>query len=305
MPPHVFAVGPDRIAYGRFERSGGGFAVTSYHVRPLPPDTFIEGLLGGPLKEPTVFREVLADLLTALPAPVKGASLVLPDAWMRIAYAGGGDLPRDTAQRQEVLRWKLKRLVPFRVEELRVEGREVSPLADGEPRLLLGFALESLVEQVEEAFDEAGIRLGHITNESLAALAAVAEADPSGGLNGVAVVSEDGYTLLFARGEEPLLYRYKGGLGDVAPAARPGLVVRDLRLTRSFLAEQLAGAEPGRVVLVSEPQVEAEWMAWLADGFGRSPERLAPAHLPSLQGAPNVDLAEMVPLLGAAAGEVA
>ena len=56
----------------------------------------------------------------------------------------------------------LKRLVPFRVDELRIGAQEVEPLpnqpAEEPERLLLGFAVDQLLTQVEDAF--AALRRG-------------------------------------------------------------------------------------------------------------------------------------------------
>ncbi len=135
-----------------------------------------------------------------------------------------------------MLRWKLKRLVPFRVDELRVSAAEVAPLpgpGGAPPALLLGFAVEQLLVQVEDAFNAAGVRLGQISNVSLSLLAAT-DPPPGGGFAALMVVEDEGYTLVFSRGGEPVLHRYKGFAGALPEASRGSFVGRDLRLTRKL-----------------------------------------------------------------------
>jgi hypothetical protein len=321
-PPQAFALRPDRLAFAGFGREGApgpgeAFALRERHVEELPPESFQHGLLGGPLREPAAFGQAVERLVERIGAPVGEASLTIPDAWLRVAFAESGELPASAAERDEVLRWKLKRLVPFRVEELRVDAAEVPPLpGQQEPRrLLLGFAIEPLLAQLEAAFAAAGVRLGRITGESLALLAAVdlPETASDRALPALALVDDAGYALLFARAGWPLLHRYKAAAGAPASGSGPGgapafdrrLVVRALALTRTFLAAQVPGATISRVVLASPPEAEPAWREWLDEGLGVTSEPLGPEHLPplSVAGPPPV-WRDLAPLLGAVREEV-
>lgn len=326
-PPNAFALDGGRLAYGRFGREPAGWRFAEYHVEPLPPDAFQQGPLGGPLRDPAVFDAVLGRLLERFAQPVEEGALVLPDAWLRLAFAESGPLPDGPRERDEVLRWKLRRLVPFRVDELRLDAVEVTPLpAQDEPRrLLLGFAIDALLNQLEEAFERAGIRIGRLTSASLAALAALTVADEGAagddglGLTALALVEGGGYTLVAARGGEPVLHRYKGLAGGVPAAARGDFVRRDLMLTRNFLAESLPGIRFERVLVAAPPEEEAAWVAWLGDGLGEPARALGPGELPILTGAaapvrgaaapvrgavPGLEWRQVAPLLGSVRQEI-
>jgi len=326
VPPDVFAVEPGRLAYGRFVRTPEGFEPAAFEEQELPPNLFQSGLLGGPVREPEALDAALASLLERIEDPIQGASLVVPDTWLRVAFTEVGELPSDPKAREEVLRWKLKRLVPFRVEELRLGAVEVEPLPRSESseephRLLLGFGLEALLRQMETAFDRADIHLGQITSASLALLGLLAEtgagatdlADepPAHEMTALALVENGGYTLSFARQGEPVLQRFKGAAVDLSEAARGGLVERDLKLTRRFLEEQFPSEHLGRVVLVAPPEREPEWTEWLEAGLGRPVEPLSRRHLPlsqdhALAGAGTAPpWRRLAPMLGAASREVA
>lgn len=330
VPPHAFAVEPERLRYARFaptaEGSAGGVQLTAFHEEALPPKQFQSGLLGGPLREPETFEATLSSLLEQVEEPVREASLVIPDTWLRLTFTEVGELPSNPDKRREVLRWKLKRQVPFRVEELRLAAVEVEPLPHsegGEPhRLLLGFALEALLDGMEDAFQKAGVRLGQITSASLALLALLSEtaigadaeaatgAGPEG-LLALALVENGAYTLAFARHGEPVLQRFKASAADLSEAARGSFVERDLRLTRRFLEEQYPSEGLDRVVLVCPPEREPEWTEWLETGFERPVEPLSRRHLPLAPGGLLDDPAggppwrRLAPMLGAASREVA
>jgi type IV pilus assembly protein PilM len=302
-PPHAFALDERRLAYGRFEAAGGGHELRELRRVELPPDSFAPGALGGAPRDAAAFAERLGQLLAGLSAPVTQASLVLPDAWLRVTFVEIGDLPRTHEAREEVLRWKLKRLVPFRVDDLRLNWCEVAPLPQqAEPRrLLVAFGLEVVLAALEAAFAARGVWLGRITSESLALLPAVDPALTAAGLAVVAVPHAGGYTLLFTRLGEPVFHRFKGFEGGAD--AGSGSVARDLRLTRAFVAEQLPEAPLERVVLASPPARAAQWAVWLEEGFGREAEPLESLQLP-LSATDRLAWAEVAPMLGAVRQEV-
>jgi hypothetical protein len=182
----------------------------------------------------------------------------------------------------------------------------VAPLPQqAEPRrLLVAYGLEALLAQLEEAFAARGVWIGRIISESLALVPAVGEPLADAGLGALAVVRNGGYTLLFSRRGEPVLYRYKS-LDDAQAggAAASATVERDLRLTRAFVADQLPDLALDRVVLAANPETGRGWQEWLGSGLGRAAEPIEALRLP-LASAERVGWMEVAPMLGAARQEV-
>lgn len=307
-PPHVFSLDGERLRYGQFARDRHGFRLRVFRERPLPRDPFQHGPLGGPLRDPMGFRTLVGELVKAIPGGgVREASLVLPDAWLRITFTESGDLPSSADALDEVLRWKLRRLVPFRVDDLRIGATEVSPVPGQEEprRLLLGFAVEQLLAQVEEAFTAAGVRIGQVSNTSLSLLAAVEPSAPRT-FSALVLVGDEGYTLIFSRAGEPVLHRYKGFTGNLPETSRASFVGRDLRLTRNFLDEHFPGAAIASVLLLAPPELEPAWLDRLEEGLGAPAAPVDGRHLPPLRAEEsNVPpWRSLAPMLGAARQEV-
>jgi hypothetical protein len=313
-PPHVFGLDARSLRYGQFVRDRQGYRLRGWREAAMPSDAFHAGLLGGPLRDPAAFEALVGGLVRSIrgtPGGLKEASLVLPDAWLRVAFSEITDVPRQAQARDEVLRWKLRRLVPFRVDELRVSAVEVEslPVQEEPRRLLLGFGVEQLLAQIEDAFAAHGVRLGRVTNSSLALLSAV-EVPASGGFAAVVQVEQEGYTLIFARHGEPVLHRFKafmGGMPNAADTAHFGYVTRDLKLTRNFLDEHFAGAPLGPVLLLAPPEAEPMWLDRLQEGLGSSVAPIDGRHLPTLRSEDAVapSWRELAPMLGAVRQEVA
>ncbi|MEO8502748.1 MAG: hypothetical protein ABI609_02530 [Acidobacteriota bacterium] len=317
-PPHVFALEATRLRYAGFTREAEGLRLVDARESALPPDAFQHGPLGGPLRDAGAFTELVTSLLQRVAAPVKDASLLIPDAWLRVTSAESGDLPRQAAGRDDLLRWRLKHLVPFRIDDLRVSGEEVEPFpGQQEPRrLLLGFAGEALLAQLEDAFAAAGIHLGAISNPSLSLAGALRVRDEAG-LTAIVLVDGASYTLLFTRpterSMEPVLHRYKAWTGDPSVTTRAALVGRDMRLTRAFLEENLPGVGVRQALLWMASSANAagsgDWLSWLAEGLGCPARLLGAEHLRVLPGGlPGAlwgSAMEAAPMLGAACREVA
>jgi type IV pilus assembly protein PilM len=302
-PPHVFSLGPTELHYAYIQRGPQGLVLEDERLVELPAETFQPGVLGGPLKDARAFFEAIGGLVGRLPKKPEQASLVLPDTWLRLTFTEVAELPRKADLRDDILRFKLKRLVPFRVEDLRVKAVEVTPFPDqAEPlRVLLGFAIEPLVAQIENAFGAAGVQLGNITNTTLATIAAVSPLLGDGELAALLLVHSDAYTLCYFRDGEPLVYRYKafsdGGVDQDS-------VARDLRMTHSFIRRHFAAAGVARAFFVAPPGQEGQWAEWIGDDLGMPLEQLAYGHFSLLRARPATSWLAMAPLVGAATLEV-
>ncbi len=300
-PPHVFSIGPTELRYAFIERGAQGLVLEDERIVELPAETFQAGVLGGPLREARPFFEALGQLVERLPKKVEEASLVLPDTWLRLTFTELAELPRKSEVQDEILRFKLKRLVPFRVEDLRVKASEVTPFPDQtEPlRYLLGFAIEPLIAQLESAFAAAGVHLGSITNTTLATMASLGPQLRKGEIGALVMVHEDAYTLSYLKDGEPLLYRYKAFSEGGVDAES---VARDLRMTETFVKRHFENV--ARAFFVTPPGQEELWAEWISDDLGAPLEQLSYEHFSLLRARPATSWLSMAPLLGAATLEV-
>jgi len=306
VPPFAVLVEPGRLVGAAFRREGDRMALVERHVEALPPTALGNGPLGAPVDPVGGLREAVAELVRRFSQRPRAASLVLPDIWARGLVVELGDLPSRSDLRREVLRFRLRKLIPFRVDELRVAASPIEPVRDPKDpvRALVLFAAEAVCSAFEDAFGAAGVTLGHVGPASLARLAALSHRGRLPGTVAVAAVEPDGFTLVVARDGEPVLWRQKSFPADSAEG-RAAQLAPELRLTRTFLAERLSTPEIDGLLVAAAPAVAAEWSEALAGGLGRPAASLEPGFLPLLEVPSRAESRDLALLVGAVCQEIA
>ena len=290
------------MRYGAFAHADGGVeAVKLGHVG-LADGTFGTGPLGGTVREASSLDHALGELLREAGQEISGASLVVPDRWLRLLFTEAEDVAR--RDREEIWRWKLKTLVPFRVEDLRVRGVDVESVNDpeGGPRVLLSFAIEQLLAELEQAFDRQGVRIGQITSRSLSLMSMLAGRAEN---TVVAQVEDDGYSTFFLSSSAPVLVRYRAVALEPWSLEVEQNLLRDFRIIRSFLGENYPGVVFGDGLLCGRPAVADRWSRVLEESFEVPVRLLGKEDLPLSAAPADVDWHRLAPMVAAATEELA
>ncbi len=281
VPDSVFGIDHAELRYARFDRSEvEAPRVLEAHEVAIRPGIFLEGPLGGTLRDVADLMPSVEALVQVSSGDLVEASLVLPDPWLRLVVSDAGDVPKRGAARDEALQWKLRRLVPFRVDELRVRELNLPPVkAGGERRIALAFAIDRLVSQLEAAFERAGVHIGNVVSESMACtrlldartLAAPHRADPEA-VRVLVVACPEGYTIQLdqiappgSAEPAPLLYRHKSIKEGVGLDVLEQTIRRELALTLDFLERHRAGMRVREAWVQAPGSSAAVWASWLSD----------------------------------------
>jgi len=290
------------LRYGRFANGGGRMELQEYREVALSSDFWMEGPMGGPARDAQRLDDAVTELLAPLSAPPDRLSLLVPDSWLRLTFAELDEVPSSDEQQEEVLRWKLKTLVPFRVEELRVEAVEVAPLPRQQEkhRLLIGFSVERLFAQLEDALEARGARVGQIINHGLALGTIVGTGAGVEGMTALVYVRVDGFALSFYHDGQLVFHRDKVLREEASPS---NMIRRDLMLTRNFLEEAFGSAELQRIQLLASQAERPIWEALVEESLEQAVAVVRPEDLPLRGNAPLADWLDVAPMLGTALGE--
>lgn len=187
----------------------------------------------GPVGLQSVDRRKLSAVLSSLQPRIEGASraaLVMPSGWTRSYLLDFDDLPRSQAELDQVVRWRLKKLLPVQPSELRLSVEPVSR-SNGKHSVLCMAAMDRALTGLEAAYSDVGVELGMITTRAFA-LTHRSVQSPH-----VIIQQEDGFLMVLLVADGWLrLIRTK----PLSSARNSGEVIRrELNLTLGFIRQDL------------------------------------------------------------------
>jgi type IV pilus assembly protein PilM len=192
-------IAADRVLVGRLGEDGRSLEACA--ARELAPGSVVPDLVEGNLRQRDAVSSAVRETLGSVAGRSHDVIAVVPDAAVRVVLLEFDTLPADSEEAASVVRFRLKKSLPFDVDKARVSyhGQKTS---DG-VRVVAAVALASVVEDYEAAFRDAGFSPGVVLPSMLAALG-VAE-----GRRPTLVVKVDARTTSIAilNGEQLQLFR--------------------------------------------------------------------------------------------------
>ena len=172
-----------------FEISEAGIAAARIGARaeldfqPLKPGTLTVSPLKENVADPDDFVRTVRLLAgTQAARKRKDVALILPDYSARIAVLDFDHFPKDPKEQASLIRFRLKRSVPFDVESAVMSYFAQSHSGGGKLDVVVVMTPLEIVSRYEAPFRTAGLTPGLVTTSSLAVL----ELAPEGGLSVVA-----------------------------------------------------------------------------------------------------------------------
>lgn len=224
------------------------------------------------------------------------AAVVVPTGWVRTQLFHFSELPRRQSELDQVVRWRLKKLLPVLPSELRVSAVPQRAV-NGQKPLLCMVGVERAIANLEEGFSAVGVEPGLITPR-LFAVASGLEGDRC-----LVVQQEQGYlSLLLTVDDVPRLVRTKPLAGGAGVEA---VVLRELQLAHRFIRADLGVSGEIQVVISAEnSSVLDETTRWWRDQDGVRVDRAAEHfELVDPAVAARLGAARLTPLLRLTAGD--
>ncbi len=232
-PAMAFEISEAGIAAARMETRA------AVEFRPFRPGTLAVSPLKENVIDPDDFAAVVRSIAgSAAARKRKDVALILPDYCTRIVVLDFDSFPSDPKEQLSLIRFRLKRSVPFDVESAAI-GYHPQPGSNKRVDVVAAVAPLEIVSRYEAPFRAAGMNPGFVTASSLAAL----ELAPEGGLTAMAKIS--GHAL-------SILVRSKGALKLARCVDLPSPTLEDVAgvLIPTFVyAEDNLGGRPEKLVL--------------------------------------------------------
>ncbi len=174
-PPIALEISVERVAGVRFHRSG---SLDGFAIEAIPAGALVPSAIETNLVNLTAIKAAVGSVCARLGAKEEDAALLLPDPVIRVFVQHFDDFPRSSAEAIPMLRWKLKKSVPFEVDETLLSYMRQSPRADGVD-VVTGIARLRIIREYESLVDSLSLRPGVVLSSTLAAITLLDDRQPT------------------------------------------------------------------------------------------------------------------------------
>jgi type IV pilus assembly protein PilM len=174
-PPIALEICQDRIAAARWTRTGG---LDSYAVEDLPTGALMPSAVETNIVAPVVVKSAIAGLMARLRAKDEDVALLVPDPVIRVFVQHFEQFPRSPQEAEPMLRWKLKKSVPFEADETVISYMRQAPREDGVD-VVTALARLRIIREYEALAEGAGLHPGVVLSSSLAAITLLDDRHPA------------------------------------------------------------------------------------------------------------------------------
>jgi type IV pilus assembly protein PilM len=174
-PKLACEIAADRVLAGRLTESGGGLEASA--ARELAPGSVIPDLVENNLRQKDAVRAGIEAALGGVAQRSKDVIAIVPDAAVRVMLVEFDTLPSDREEALGVVRFRLKKSLPFDVDKAKVSYH--AQKVNNEVRVVAAVAMASVIEDYEAAFRDAGFNPGVVLPSTLAAIGAADAKKPT------------------------------------------------------------------------------------------------------------------------------
>ena len=252
-PPSAVEVTPEGVLAAALQSPG---RPPRYAFVPLPPGALVPAIGEPNLHSSEVVTKAIRSALDEVSPRRRAVTLVLPDSLVRVFMLDFDSLPTKPAEIVQVLRFRLRKMVPFDAEQASV-GYQVLSHSKSEYKVLAAILPGPILAEYENAISGADYETGAVLPSSLAALETLdpQEAALTANLTAAAL------TTAIADRNDLLLYRTLDLPAD--PAQRIPEVQRGIAVATAYFEDRM-GAHP-RVLYYTGHEDARTVAQWLND----------------------------------------
>ncbi len=219
-----------------------------YAFVALPAGALVPGIEEPNLRSNEVVSEAIRSALGEVSPRNRAVTLVLPDTLVRVFVLDFDSMPAKPAEAVPVIRFRLRKMVPFDVEDAGI-GYQIVAQDENECKVLAAVMPGPILAEYEAAVRAAGYEPGAVLPSSLAALEAVDSMEAILAAN----LSTHAVTTTIANGNDLLLYRTLDLPGD--RRQREIEIQRAIAVAAAYFEDKL-GMRPRRIYYagIEEPE---------------------------------------------------
>jgi type IV pilus assembly protein PilM len=257
-PPAAVELSPEGVLAAALPAPG---QPAVYAYEPLPQGMLVPNIGEPNLRAPEVITAAIRNALGQVSPRTRSVTVILPDTLVRVFVLDFDSLPSKATEAMPVLRFRLRKMVPFDVEHAGLSYQVLSETRS-ELKVLAAVIPGPILTEYEPAVRAAGYEPGSVLSSSLAALESIDSMESVLGVN----LSSLALTTSIINGQNLLLYRTLDLPAD--PALRLQEVRRGVAVASAYFEDKL-GARPSKLHLSTTREACAggtqEFAAWLDD----------------------------------------
>jgi len=184
-PSLACEIAADRVLAGRVSDAGRMVEVGT--ARELGPGAVVPDLMEANLRDKSAVRSAIESALGSVRKSSHDVIAILPDTAVRVVLLDFEALPAKTEEAEAVVRFRLKKSLPFNLDEARISYHAQNTKSG--VRVVAAVVLNSVLSEYEAAFSELGYSPGFVVPSMLAALGAADAERPT------LVVKVDAHTI--------------------------------------------------------------------------------------------------------------
>jgi type IV pilus assembly protein PilM len=173
-----------------------------YAFEPLRPGVLIPGISEINMTSPEAVSLAIRNALASVSPSTRPVTVVIPDTAVRVFVLDFDSIPARASEAIPVLRFRLRKMVPFDVEHAGLSYQILSE-SKTEARVLVAVLPSNTLDEYETVVRGAGYEPGAVMPSALAALATVESEEPLL----AACLSKVAITTSITHGDDLLLYR--------------------------------------------------------------------------------------------------
>ncbi len=176
--PHVslaIEVASDRVAAARWSHTD---SLDGFAVEALPPGAVVPSAVESNIINGAPVKAAVANVCERLRARDEDVAMILPDPVIRVFVQHFEEFPRSPEEAVPILRWKLKKSVPFEADETLISYMRQEPRETGID-VVTALARLRIIREYESLAESAGLYPGVVLSSSLAAVSLVEDAKPT------------------------------------------------------------------------------------------------------------------------------
>ena len=174
-PKLACEIAADRVLAGRLTDNGEGLEASA--ARELAPGSVVPDLVENNLRQRDAVKAGIEAALSGVAGRSKDVIAVVPDAAVRVMLVEFDTLPSDEDEALGVVRFRLKKSLPFDVDKAKVSYH--AQKVNNEVHVVAVVGMTTVIEDYETAFREAGFNPGVVIPSTLAALGAADARKPT------------------------------------------------------------------------------------------------------------------------------